>query len=155
MTQRFILDEKIVILAQKGEDDSGARDSACVDLIDRIIDICHTVIVDANLWGRYFSQLGRFSPGGLQGGTSLLRTLTDAARTTGKIEFRPAAAPFPGEVTIPQGSQDDVPLVRLTVETGATLVTTDEALRGDLNSCGVQERYNLEVLAPDQALDRL
>ena len=46
---------------------------------------------------------------------------------------------FPEVSDIPPGSQDDVPIVRLVVETGANLVTTDQALVDDLNSCGVQE----------------
>ena len=57
--------------------------------------------------------------------------------------------------TIPQGSHDDVPMVRLAVESRATLVTTDQALIEDLNSCGVQEKYGLQVLSPDQALSGL
>ena len=54
-----------------------------------------------------------------------------------------------------QGSQDDVPIVRVAVETGATLVTTDNALVEDLNSCGVQETYSLMLLSPEEALERL
>ena len=65
------------------------------------------------------------------------------------------APPFPEEGDIPQGSQDDVPVVRLAVETRDILVTSDRDLLADLNSCGVGERYGLQVLSPEEALERL
>ena len=71
------------------------------------------------------------------------------------MQFGSNAPAFPEESNIPQGSQDDVPIVRLVVETGATLVTTDLALVEDLNSSGVQENYGLRVLSPGQALAML
>lgn len=115
---------------------------------------CYTLVVDSLLWERYIRQLNRF-PGDLHVGTSLLRTLNMAARRAGKMEFRGEAQRFPEEEDIPAGSQDDVLLVRLAVETRATLVTTDEALRDDLGLCGVQEKYELRVLAPGEALSSL
>ena len=56
MTQRFILHENVVILAQKGENDSGERDPTCMELLTRIIRICHTLVLDVNLWVKYQSQ---------------------------------------------------------------------------------------------------
>jgi rRNA-processing protein FCF1 len=78
-----------------------------------------------------------------------------ARRIEGKIEFRDNAALFPEETSIPQGSQKDVFIVRLAVETRAILVTTDIPLRNALNSCGVQEAHNLQVLSPNDALHQL
>jgi len=72
-----------------------------------------------------------------------------------KVEFRANAEPFPDEGNIPQGSKDDVQVVRLAVETRATLVTTDESLRNDLDACGVEETYRLRLLSPSEALDEL
>ena len=57
MTPQFILDENVVILAQRGENDEGRLDSTCLDLIHQIIDICHTIIVDEALWNQYQIQL--------------------------------------------------------------------------------------------------
>jgi len=85
-----------------------------------------------------------------------MRLFYQALQRDGKIENSGHDAPsFPEEVEIPQGSQDDVQLVRLAVESGAALVTTDRALMEDLNSCGVQEKYGLRVLLPDHALSSL
>ena len=74
----------------------------------------------------------------------------------GKVDIRHNnAAPFSGESTIPRGSQDDVELVRLAVETGDTLVTTDKPLQQHLNDCGVLETYELTLLSPKEALEKL
>jgi len=156
MTQRFVLDENIVILAQKGENDQGEADSTCLELLTQIITICHTIVLDPNLRERYLHQLNlppHYDP---RSGFRLLPILRRAEFREGKVDIRPSnAVPFPEEGNIPQGSQDDLPVVRLAVETGATLVTTDRPLRNGLNSSGVQQQYSLQVLSPEDALHRL
>jgi rRNA-processing protein FCF1 len=153
MTQRFILDENIAILAQQLENDKGEEDITCRRLFDVIIEVCHSIVFDPALWEKYYRHLRNLPPDQPHGPRSLLRLLYLAVEREGKIHNTGQdARPFPEEAEIPQGSQDDVPIVRLAVETKATLVTTDESLRRDLNSCGVQERYDLQVLTPEQAL---
>lgn len=152
MTQRFILDENVVILAQVQETAQGETDLTCLNLLNQIIDICHTMVVDYNLWGKYQTHLHRLRLEDPQSSPLLFRLFNNAIQIHNKVEFRNNAAEFPEENNIPQGSQDDVPIVRVAVETGATLVTTDNALMEDLNSCGVQETYNLVLLSPEEAL---
>ena len=41
MTQRFILDENVFICAQLETDVYGESDSTCLELLQRILDICH------------------------------------------------------------------------------------------------------------------
>ena len=53
----FILDENIVILAHKQEDDQGNPDRTCLDLMEQIIEICHPIVSDNYLWSRYQGQL--------------------------------------------------------------------------------------------------
>ena len=154
MTQPFILDENVVILAQKGENDRGETDLTCLVLLTNIVRICHTLVLDNALWRKYESQLSTLTPTQPQIGGRVLSTVANAFRTDGKVDFRSSdAPPFPEEETIPSGSQDDVPLVRLAVETRATLVTTDAPLKADLNSCGVAEAYSLQLLSPREALE--
>ena len=155
MTQRFILDENILINAQLETNEHGMWDPTCANLLNSIIDICHTLVLDPPLREKYLQQLNRPAHRHTVSGSITLRVLAAALQMPGKVDFRLVAPSFPEESTVPQGSQDDVPIVRLAVETRATLVTTDEALRNDLNSCGVQERYDLMILSPDQALTRL
>lgn len=152
MTQRFILDENVVILAQTQETAQGETDLTCLNLLNQIIDICHTMVMDSNLWGKYQTHLHRLRLEDPQSSPLLFRLFNNAIQIHNKVEFRNNAAEFPEESNIPQGSQDDVPIVRVAVETGATLVTTDNALMEDLNSCGVQETYNLVLLSPEEAL---
>lgn len=155
MTQRFIFDENVMIFAQSGTNASGENDRNCLDLVESIIDICHTIVFDMELWQRTHSQLNRPENQHLESGTVLLRLIADATQQEGKVEIGLSAASFPEETDIPQGSIDDVYIVRLVVETGATLVTADEALRDDLASSSIQARYALNVLSPEDALASL
>ena len=95
-------------------------------------------------------------PSYYQVGVRVLSVLANAVRTAGKLDIRNADAPtFPEEASIPTGSRDDLEIVRLAVETGDTLVTTDVNLSHDLNACGILEAYNLRLLSPGEALERL
>ena len=154
MTRQFILAENIIILAQRKEDPQGNFDATCINLIDQIIEICHTIVIDVSLWGKYQQQLSRISTVGL-GPPNFFHLIQGARQRNGKLRFRPNSPPFPEETNIPQGSQDDVPIVRLAVETGAVLVTTDHPLINDLETAGIQEIYGLQVVSPENALELL
>ena len=124
MTQRYILDENIVILDQKQENDSGEPDSTCLRVGNDIIYICHTIVFVPVLWGKCYDQLRTLPPDQPHGPRSLLRLFYLATQVDGKIENSGHDAPsFPEEQMIPQGSQDDVPMVRLAVESGKGLPT--------------------------------
>ena len=154
----FILDENVLICAQTGQNDRGEPDSTCFELLSRIIRICHSIMVDDSLWGRYLSQLNRLSNGPDTVVNEVLPALRIAVGIADKVRgFEVAeAAPFTGEELIPAGSRDDIPVaVRLAVSTGAVLVTMDEPLREDLSSSGIQTEHNLTVVSPAEALDYL
>ena len=85
----------------------------------------------------------------------MVRVLMEASQRPGKVEIRQTSSTFPEESDIPQGSQDDVYIVRLAVATGATLVTAADALRADLDSSGVRRQYNLNIVSPEEALGAL
>ena len=155
MPPRFIPDENVIILAQKRENDRGERDLTCLNLVLRIIKICHPIVVDPVLWRKYEEQLGRL-PASTATSPHLAGVLKSPTLPAGKIERYPDdAPPFPEETAIPQGSQDDVEIVRLAVATGAILVTTDQPLREDLAATGIAEKYRLQVLSPTDALNLL
>ena len=154
MTRQFILDENIIILAQRKEDPLGNYNGTCVHLIDRIIEICHTIVIDVNLWNKYQQQLGRIPTASL-GPPNLFHLIQGARQRAGKLSFLPNAPPFPEEASIPQGSQDDLTIVRLAVATGATLVTTDNPLIADLETAGITQRYQLQLFPPEEAIPLL
>ena len=156
MTPRFILDENVVICAQLGVDQNGDPSPVCADLIQQIIEICHTLIVDDALWDRYEEQLHRPRHAHPTLGPYLMRVLWNALTTIAKIDGLGHNAPqFADEGVIPAGSQDDAFIVRLAVEAGAILVTADEPLRDDLRSSGIEAQYDLSVLSPEEALRQL
>ena len=156
--KRFILDENVVIRAQTGVNDQGESDATCASLVNSIIRICHTIVVDVGLYSRYQRQLNRVRHQPTATGAPFLPVLRSAIQVADKIDgfARPDAPPFPEESSIPPGSRDDLTVtVRLAVETRAILVTTDAPLIKDLESSGIQAKYSLEVLTPQQALVRL
>ncbi len=156
MTPRFILDENVVILAQQGLDDEGAPSPVCAELVQQIIEICHTIVVDDILWDKFYEQLNRPGHQLPQVGPILFRVLCNALTTANKVDgFGHTAASFDEEGSIPPGSTDHTYIVRLAVESGAILVTTDGALRDDLRESGIQDAYGLTVVSPDEALGEL
>ena len=155
MTQRFILDENVFICAKLETNVYGDPDSTCLDLLQQILLICHPIVFDSVLYENIQHQLNQSDHQQRGFDSAILRTLGQAAARPGKMEFRRKAREFPDENDIPQGSQDDKFIVRLAVESGATLVTADEALRDDLASSSIQGRYGLSVLSPEGALASL
>ena len=156
MTPRFILDENIMILAQSGVDDRGGLSPVCSALVEAIIEICHTIVVDDVLWDKYNDQLYRPAYHHSELGPYMMGTLWNALMRPNKIDGLGRISPsFIDESSIPSGSRDDTYIVRLAVETGATLVTTDTPLRDDLESSGIRARYDLEVVTPEEALAAL
>ena len=155
MTRQFILDENVMILAARGRTAQGESNKDCLKLFTDIITICHSLVIDYALWAKYQRQLSSTSFQGNREGSQMLAVLASSIRRTGKLLIGPDAKSFPEEDTVPQGSQDDVPLVRLAIESGATLVTTDEALIQDLSTCGVDTMYGLSLVSPKSALESL
>ena len=156
--KKFILDENILICAQTGLNEYGNPDATCAHLVNSIIRICHTIVVDVGLFGRYHSQLNQARHQPTATGAPFLPVLRSAIQVANKIDGlgRPDASPFPEETSIPEGSRDDLEVtVRLAVETGATLITTDVPLIEDLESSGIPAKYGLKVHTPQETLDLL
>lgn len=154
MTRPFVLDENVIILAQKQENDRGDSDLDCLVLLNRIIEICHPIVLDSTLWGRYQSQLNKLPMADIVL-PHLLATLTRPSLPAGKLALQDNAPAFPEETAIQQHGQGDVEIVRLAVATSAILVTTDQPLLSDLETAGIRERYNLQVVSPAAALPLL
>ena len=157
MTSRYILDENVIIYAQRRLNEYDHPNSISRDLFDKIADKEALVFtVDDVLWGKYDRQLnGPEHYHSAEGAYAMLR-LYELLQIPGKIDgLGHTAPPFPEENDIPAGSQDDTFIVRLAVEesgNGTALVTTDRPLRDDLAACSIQARYGLAVLSPEGAL---
>ena len=156
--KRFILDENVIISAQTGLNHRDEPDPTCSNLVNSIIRICHTIVIDVALYGKYLQQLNQRRHRPTTFGTPMQPVLSSAIRVTGKYDRfdRASAPPFDGEETIPQGSQDDVQVsVRLAVQTKATLVTADGPLREHLAASDLEELRALHVVTPQEALGLL
>ena len=154
MTRPFVLDENVIILAQKQENDRGDVDITCLHLLNRIIDICHPIVLDSILWGRYQHQLNILTPPELAQ-PRILSMLNSPALPTGKLAWQDNAPSFSEETAIQQHGQGDVEIVRLAIATAAVLVTTDQPLLSDLESSGIQAAHSLQVVSPEDALHLL
>ena len=154
MTARCILDENVVIYAQRGLDQHDIPNLDCTDLVNRMIDDdFHTIVVDDVLWDKYDDQLNNPAYYHAELGPFLMIRFWDLLQIPGKVKGLGHTAPdFPEENHIPPGSQDDVFIIRLAVETQAILVTADRPLREDLASSGIQSHYSLVVLSLEEAL---
>ena len=123
MTSRYILDENVVIYAQRGLNEYDQPDLDCRNLFERIADDDgRTFIVDDVLWGKYDDQLYNPAHHHAERGPFVRIRLWELMRRTGKIDgLGHTAPPFPEEDDIPSGSQDDKFIVRLAVEESETL----------------------------------
>ena len=160
MTARYILDENVVIYAQRGLNEYDEPNLDCRNLFERIADEDgRTFVVDDVLWDKYDGQLYNPTYFDSERGPFIRIRLWELMRRTGKIDgLGHTAPPFLEENDIPPGSQDDKFIVRLAVEESGrdtTLVTTDRPLRQDLASSSIQTRYDLNVLSPEAALAAL
>ena len=83
--KQFILDENVLISAQTGLNDQDEPDPTCSNLVNSIITICHTIVIDVALYGRYQHQLNqrRHQPTNL--GSRMLPVLLSATRCYGKV----------------------------------------------------------------------
>ena len=96
MMRRYILDENVLIFAQEEVNENGEEDLTCSNLLTAIINICHTLVVDPYLWGRYVHQLNQRRHLHYQHGPFLLRTLAEAFQREAKVELLYEDAPgFP------------------------------------------------------------
>ncbi len=160
MTSRFILDENVVIYAQRRLNEYDHPDPISRDLFDKIADEeAFAFSVDDVLWDKYDRQLNGPEHYHSEEGAYAMLRLYELLQVLGKIDgLGHTAPPFPEEDDIPPGSQDDKFLVRLAVEEssrGTALVTTDRPLRDDLATSSIQTRYGLNVLSPESALAAL
>ena len=107
MTPRFILDENVVILAQQGLDEKGAPSPVSAELVQRIVEICHTIVVDDILWEKLDEQLNRPGYQLPQAGPHLLRVLWNALTIANKVDGLGHTAPsFDEEGSIPFHPED-------------------------------------------------
>jgi hypothetical protein len=120
----------------------------------RIIDICHSLVLDSPIWQKYFSQLSGLTKISYQA-PHLLHTLKNLSTNAEKLVFEDKPPELPEEASLSSKALDDVEFIRRAIASGAALVTTDNPLREELQEKGIIARYGLEVLSPGELLRQL
>lgn|GEM_PF-2130730 len=158
MKRHFVLDENIVILAQKMEDESGHPDPACWELLRAIEANCHSLVFTQAVWERWMSQLSTLlrprqktflTPNVLEIVQSLF---TNAAKDSRFIQDDEVSS-VDGLDDLPHVDIGDRDFVRAAASVDrAVLVTSDGPLRAILNDNGIPDRHSFLVCDSKSAL---
>ena len=156
MKRHFVLDENIILLAEKGEDDRGNRDTTCLELIRAIAENCHALVLAEASWGRYSSQIRSIvrqrtlaTPRVLSIIKSVVADLEKDTKYVSDADLTHIA----GLEQLPGVDTGDAEFVRAAASVpGAILVTTDGPLRTTVTSQGIDRDYGFNILIPSDAL---
>jgi hypothetical protein len=146
----FLLDENIVILAAKGEDDHHNPDLTATNLVDLIARNCHRITMSVALWRRYWLHLkaleGRKEHSIQQFVaffvTQLMWNSAKAVFDYAELEDLPEGAGIP---------RKDVDIVRSALRSKPypRIVTTDQPLTEAVNA---SPELGLTIVGPSDAL---
>jgi hypothetical protein len=144
---RFLLDENVVILAVKQQDDAGREDHTARDLIRAIVAKCHRIVLSFPLWQRSWRKLSGLMQGDYAG-SQAMATVRGLMTNREKIEDDYGALPdVPPDCEVPP---KDYEIVQTALRFEALLVTTDRELAASVRDCRL--RLGIEVLTPSEAL---
>ena len=146
MKHRFLLDENILHHAIKGVDAHDNLDSTATQLVRLIAQNCHRIVMNGELWDRYWHHLSglvRTRPSALEP----LFLITQLIKYATKLVWdSPESPELPPSVTVPT---EDIPIVRIALISHPIVVAADEDLREAINS---QPALGLTALCPREAI---
>ena len=156
MKHHFVLDENIIVLAQKREDDRGEPDPTSLEVIRSIISNCHSLVFSDEIWGRYSRQIRALErqrvplvPRVMAIIKSLLVDASKDTRVVGGPQL-PQIEALNGLEGVDEGDQDFVRAAAAVP--GSILVTTDMPLTNALERAGIDKEYGFIVRTPAAAL---
>jgi len=146
MKRHFLLDENILYHAIKGVNEHNEFDLSSMDLVVRIADNCHSIILNAFLEARYNSHLNQLRTDR----STLLQPIFFVnvfVKNRAKTVWQDAPLPhIPNSCEIPA---EDIDIVRSALVTHPVVVSNDAGLRAAINAC---EALNLRALSARDAL---
>ncbi len=162
MKRHFVLDENVIDLAFKGEDEFGNRDASCAVLLRSAADNCHALVLYRPFFGAYLRRINALSIrrdnifATLMGALMLL--VQDLNKDTRYL--RDEDLPVIGgletlggvDVAAPGGVGDDLFVRAAAAVEGSILVTTDRPLTEALQSRGIDGRYGFRVIHPRESV---
>lgn len=156
MKQHFVLDENIIVLAQKGEHEHGEPDPTCLALLRAILDNCHALVLHERSWPRYSSQISTLQRQRVPlvpGVMSILRSLVADLDKDTRYIADPNLRQIEGLERLPGVDTGDAEFVRAAASVpGAILVTTDGPLTTAIQTHDIDGEYGFSVLPPGKAL---
>lgn len=144
MTTRYILDENIIELAAKGENDEGNSDFTCLTLILDILKKCDILYCSTKLLEIYRKKLKKMESNMIRSASTTAKLIKHMI-TQGKIKVTDDSPKINNEEDLPS---DDVYLVRLAVHTKSILVSTDSPLKE--KSRDILMSYNIKIVHPSE-----
>lgn len=146
MTIYLILDENVIILSAKAENDNGQDDIACTQLLMKILENRDCIRCNNELLGNYFEQLEQIKR--TNPSTAYTVKLLNLLRTSGLISiWTGATSPVINESKLPT---DDIYIVRLATNSHTNLVSTDLRLETKMNEADVMNNYDIKFLKPTE-----
>jgi hypothetical protein len=156
MKQHFVLDENIIVLAYKAENEQEKPDPTCQELLLAIERNCHALVFCPSFWDKYGSQVRRLqqrriplTPRIMSIIQSLVANLDKDTRFVPDHELTEIDE-LDGLPSVDIGDRDFV-RAAATVP-GAILVTTDGRLTTAITARGIDIRFGFRVLSPREAL---
>ncbi len=146
MTNTFVIDENVFILAHGFVNERGEPDKSSAELIGEIAANGHIIALDALLLQRYIQQINwRAVPGRTSVMVVILGMLADSTRH----RYERDVPPIDKEDQI---DPDDVPMVRLAALVQAILATTDGRLTTALHRSSIVTDTGIRPMRPEAAL---
>ncbi len=146
MTMYLILDENIIFLSAKVEDDQGNPDNTCTELINNILGKNDVIRVNVELFENYTRVLKSLEA--RVHSTAYTVKLLNLLRGAGLIDYWTSELnKVKNEEQLPG---DDVYLVRLAACSKTDLVSTDSPLGEAMNDAEILKNYKIRFLVPQK-----
>lgn len=146
MKHTFLLDENVIVLAAKREDDHGRPDACCAELVSLIASNCHRIMTSRELLQRYWRKIKALSEAREPAISAFAGVLAQLIKNYEKAVLEPADLP-----ELPEGARippDDEFIVRSALRSQAPIVTTDTNLRNLVN----QRDLGTRCITPAEAV---
>jgi hypothetical protein len=142
---KFVLDENIILNAANLKDVNGKNDYTCLLILTHIANKCDVIYCSKELLKKYQNKLNDLEK--IRPYVHYLRMVLEQLKLQKKIKEWSYLPALDGDNIIPK---NDIFIIRLTVMTNSTLVTTDSRLRSSLESKNFLRKYNIQIRHPDE-----
>lgn len=156
MKRHFVLDENVLILAQKIENDRGEPDDTSLQLVRAIDANCHSLVISdacSKRWAAQLSAVGRTRSALTPNVMSILKSLISNRAKDHQFLGPDLILEIPELKQLPAVDEGDRDFVQAAASVpGSVLASTDGPLLEALGRNGITERFRFEALDPVHAL---